>query len=43
MPMLEAKNATMQFGGLIAVNELNIEINEGENLHKILRFLVRKF
>ncbi|WP_410495330.1 ABC transporter ATP-binding protein [Cellulosilyticum sp. ST5] len=30
MPMLEAKNATMQFGGLIAVNELNIEINEGE-------------
>lgn len=30
MPMLEAKNATMKFGGLIAVNELDIEINEGE-------------
>lgn len=30
MPMLEAKNATMQFGGLTAVNELNIEMNEGE-------------
>ncbi len=30
MALLEAHNATMQFGGLTAVNELNIKINEGE-------------
>ena len=30
MSMLEAKDATMAFGGLVAVNELNVKIEKGE-------------
>ena len=28
--VLKVENATMQFGGVVAVNNLNMEINEGE-------------
>ena len=30
MALLKVQNATMQFGGLTAVNDFNLEINEGE-------------
>jgi len=30
MALLSVKNATMQFGGLTAVSDFNLEINEGE-------------
>ena len=30
MALLETKDATIRFGGLVAVNLLNIEVNEGE-------------
>ena len=28
--VLKVENATMQFGGVVAVDNLNLEINEGE-------------
>ena len=28
--VLKIENATMQFGGVVAVDNLNLEINEGE-------------
>ena len=28
--VLKVENATMQFGGVVAVDNLNMEINEGE-------------
>lgn len=30
MALLKVEAATMQFGGLTAVNDFNLEINEGE-------------
>ena len=28
--LLKVENATMQFGGVVAVDNLNLEVNEGE-------------
>ena len=30
MPILEVKNLIMQFGGLIAVNDVSFEVNDGD-------------